>query len=760
MRLESELASVGADVLVARRGPVEWARVRKAFAAWFKDNGAPGYETELCVVPWPAAGLTELDEKVWFTRVRMTLDHAPDRDAAAEQLRALIEEFAPVPGPGRTFESGPEPEQSPPADHVDFRRGTFHGPVVGVQIQNTYGAHPALAHTGPADWPTAGELEPLTHGVRPARRTKGLPELPPYVERDVDGAVGSAVAEGGLVVVLGEPFAGKSRTALAALATVLPTARVYAPARHVDLRGLPDLLRGRPDRCVLWLDDLDGHLGDGGLEPRLLARLTGRGVVVLATLREDAYDEHRQTSRGRVLDLAQFVELPREWSQAERGRAAGAGDPRLAQAARHSGVEGVAAYLAVAPLLWEEWRRAGRPDRHPRGHALVRVAVDLARCGLRGPLPQEQLVELHKSYEAPAGLERETVEEALDWAAGERFGVLPLLRRGGPRGWEAVPCLVDAAHGDDGLPPLDGALWQRALEIARTDEAYDFATVAALARTAFRSAAKAGDATAMYRLGLLEEGRGLQEEAEDLFRRAAEAGVAQAAGRVGRLLAERGEGKEAEPFLERAAEAGDGGAATLLGRLLRDRAQKWLEAGAGQGDSEAQHLLADLLFTRTESEWLWDLYHRASAAGRTEVARSLGMWHLVWNSRLSGETWLRRAADAGDEEAADMFRYGGRPESLEDSLSYFMPSDTYPLDHAHYGALLEGAGRTDDARDHYRDGYEMGDSYAAYRLATLLEKQGKPDEAKTWYRKAADMGHPAALKALGEPPEKPDTVKE
>ncbi|MCZ0988824.1 hypothetical protein O1M54_29605 [Streptomyces diastatochromogenes] len=176
----------------------------------------------------------------------------------------------------------------------------------------------------------------------------------------MDGAVGSAVAEGGLVVVLGEPFAGKSRTALAALATVLPTARVYAPARHVDLRGLPDLLRGRPDRCVLWLDDLDGHLGDGGLEPRLLARLTGRGVVVLATLREDAYDEHRQTSRGRVLDLAQFVELPRSGARRSGGGRRG-GDPRLAQAARHSGVEGVAAYLAVAPLLWEEWRRAGRP---------------------------------------------------------------------------------------------------------------------------------------------------------------------------------------------------------------------------------------------------------------------------------------------------------------------------------------------------------------------------------------------------------------
>ena len=67
-------------------------------------------------------------------------------------------------------------------------------------------------------------------------------------------------------------------------------------------------------------------------------------------------------------------------------------DPRLVEAARRCGVEGVAAYLAVGPLLWEEWQRARRADRHPRGYALVRAAVDLARCGLRGPLAQNLLL--------------------------------------------------------------------------------------------------------------------------------------------------------------------------------------------------------------------------------------------------------------------------------------------------------------------------------------------------------------------------------
>ncbi|WP_317443757.1 hypothetical protein [Streptomyces collinus] len=422
---------------------------------------------------------------------------------------------------------------------------------------------------------------------------RGLPLLPPYVERDVDGVLRSALTEGGLVVVHGEAFAGKTRTALAALAAVLPQARVHAPARHADLRGLPDLLRGGTGDCVLWLDDLDGHLGRGGLEPRLLARLTGLGAVVVATLREDAYDEHRQTSRGRVLDLARFVELPREWSEAEREKAAGSQDPRLAQAARRAGPEGVAAQLGLAPLLWEEWRRARRPDRHPRGHVLVRTAVDLARCGLSGPLPEDLIVELHTTHEALAGMDQEDVGAAWEWAGSERHGVLPLLLRRGPRRWEAAPCLVDMAEQDETLPPVADALWRRALEVAREEEAYDVERVAGLARTAFGRAAEGGDAAAMFRLGELEESLGHGPEAEDWFRLAAGAGVAEAAGRLGRLLAARGAAKEAEPFLEAAAEAGDGGAATLLGTLLRERAEKWLAVGAKREDPEARKALGE-----------------------------------------------------------------------------------------------------------------------------------------------------------------------
>lgn len=442
-------------------------------------------------------------------------------------------------------------------DHLDFRAATFHQPVVGVQhVRHSYESGVTVPRLVPDDWPLAKDVEPLAHGVRPTRSVSGRPSLPPYVEREADDAVVAVLAgapAGKFVVLLGEPYAGKTRTALRAVAEVLPGARMFAPGRGEDLRLLPTVLRGRREPCVLWLDDLDVHLGGGahGLEPRLLAQLTGQGVVVVATLREEAYDEVRQSVDGRVLDQAHIVELPREWSAGERERARLAGDVRLAEAAVHSGPEGVAAYLAVGPMLWEDWQRARRADRHPRGHALVRAAIDLARCGLRGPLPQELLVRAHESYEDVTGLERESVVEALAWAAEKRFGVLRLLRGGGAGKWEATPYLVEVSVKGEGHPAVDSPVWDLALETARTDTAYDFETVTKTAREAFRRAAERGDGRGMLRLGLLTERLGERDEAEQWFRRAAGAGQAEAAGQLGRMLVERGEEKGAAAFWRR-----------------------------------------------------------------------------------------------------------------------------------------------------------------------------------------------------------------
>jgi TPR repeat protein len=608
-----------------------------------------------------------------------------------------------VTGDGNTVVTGGELTRVA-GDHLDFRDATFHDQVIGVQhVSNTYETTTGVPRPVPGDWPLARDVDPLAQGVRPARKEEGRSLLPPYAGRDVDGAVRAALetgrAKGTFVVVRGDAYTGKTRTALQALAEALPDARVFAPGRGEDLRMLPGVLRGWTETCVLWLDDLDRHIDAdraGGLEPRLLAQLTGQGAVVLATLREEAYDDVRQTADGRVLDLAHIVELPREWSDPERRRAKGLGDVRLAEAVRHGGAVGVAAYLTVGPLLWEEWQRARRPDRHPRGYALVRAAIDLARCGLRGPLPQDLLVTVHEAYEGVAGLERESVEEALEWAAGKRHGVLRMLRRSGARGWEAAPCLVDTALREEGFPEVDGAVWGCALEAARTDSMYDFETVARTAREAFRRAAEAGDSRAMFNLGVLTESLGEEAEAERWLRRAAGAGQPEAAGRLGRMLVGRGEPKEAGPFLETAAEAGDAKAATLLAKVLLGEARRWLKQAADARDAEAAHQLGDLLFMAGDTDGASDLYTTAEGQGHAAVARNEGVLALLRGEQETAKVFLERAADGGDRRAAAFLKtMRGRAQTLaeaEESFEDVMEAALYPWDHAHLGVVLEKQG--------------------------------------------------------------------
>ncbi|WEB42208.1 hypothetical protein MOV08_25130 [Streptomyces yunnanensis] len=613
----------------------------------------------------------------------------------------------------------------------------------------------------PESWPTAADLDPIAFGVRPAHRVHGHAPLPRYVLRDrdheLDTALGQARVGGGLVLLLGEPFTGKSRTALVAMGRGPAGRRVFAPPRGTDLRGLPALLQGRPERYLIWLDDLDEHLGDGGLEPRLLAQLTALKVVVVATMREDAYDACRAQPGGRVLDLAHIVELAREWSPAERERLAGeaarTGDPRLISAVSSSGPEGVAAYLALGPLLWDEWWRARRADRHPRGHALVRAALDLARCGLTGPLSTDLLLKVHEGYADVTGMERESAEDALAWAVERRHGLLPLLVRVTGDTWRAAPFYVETVSPAQELPDVLGPVWGCALEAARSDAAYDYAEVAAKARAAFQRAADAGDASALHNLGLLADSLGERDEAERWFCRAAEAGEPQSAGRLGRLLAERGDGKAAEPFLETAAEAGDAEAATLLGKLLRQRAERWMEVGMEGGSGEAAHLLGDLWLGSHGAEAANQCYALAADAQYAPVAASIASVYRIWNEAELAEVWLRRAADAGDNRAVEELKEElSVPAGLDDQMEFFLhlAREEGGLHATNLGVLLEKHNRSVEAHTWYFRGYEQGDAYGAFRLAELCRNAGDDAEAAAWYRKAAALGHPGAKRVLGE----------
>ncbi|MGW0766507.1 hypothetical protein [Streptomyces sp. NPDC002676] len=665
---------------------------------------------------------------------------------------------AAVPQPARTA-SAPTPRgdvgTQVAGDHVDMRQATFNDKVVGLQY-NLYGG-PA-----PAEWRPADQVGPFAFGVHPTRPVPGLSDVPPYVARDRDEDLSAQLARPGLVLILGERYAGKSYTAWHGV-RLLEGHRLYMPDQGEDLRPLVAALRDNPGRYVVWLDELTDHLGMGGLDLRLLGRLNELGAVVLGTMNPAEYYRRRaRTAPGdRVVAAARTVLLEREWSEPELQRLAADDDPRAYPAYMWSGKEGAASYFAVGHLLFDEWLREGTRQAHPRGQLLVRAAVDLARCGVTGAVPAGLLKKVQEKYAAEEAEPEESFEDALAWATARMFGVSGLLVAGEEDGtWRAYGALVAEALGSGDLEPVPDEVWWTLLGAADLGEPLDRGAVLGAAHAALRSRIEAGDVEVTFRLAVYTEG----DEGVSLLRRAADAGHGPAAADVAEILLREGNEQDALPYLEVAAVTGDRWAALRLGRIHRERAKRWLRTAAKAGDGAAAHELADLLLT-SDVKAARDWYLEADHLGYAEGARSQGMFQLIEGQREAAEIWLTRAADAGDEQAAELLaelleEAGREPRPLDDD---YFDGDAdplyYPLDPTHQGALLEMRGYLDEAREKYEKGYTVGDSYGAYRLAALLDREGKPDEARQWYRKAADMGHPAALKALGETSDKPDTVK-
>ncbi|GHC62210.1 tetratricopeptide repeat protein [Streptomyces flavofungini] len=541
--------------------------------------------------------------------------------------------------------TGPHPSGHPLAVPLQtVTRNTVIGDSAGPVIQAGTIAGDVTVHTAaipgpaPADsWPPVGRLRRLWFGVRPTSRFGDEPSLPPYVRRDCDEELRSLVTrglrEGGLIVVTGGPLSGKTTTAWAALcagAALAPEPRVHAPHPGADLRDVASELRGHTGHHVLWLDELEGHLGPQGLTAALLSRLTQEQVLVLATMRDKAYDEHRFGGgpAARVLSGARTVELSRGWSEAELARLGQADDPRLTDATKWRGGRGVTEYLALGPELWDEWRRARRPQAHPRGHLLVRAAVDFARCGLEQDIPLTMLHAISVSYdlhEAPGGEERrdESVEDNLAWATKLRYEATGLLVPGAKAGaYRAYGSLVADAVRSGELGAVPDWLW---LGVAKgaSDYGFDLAPVLAACRAATEPRVAAGDVDAYVLLGFVTERAGDVSEAEVLYRKAADRGNGLACDRLGHILAGRGAAVEAITYLEKAAEAGWKAAYVTLGKLHRDRARHWLTKGAEAGNPRAAFHLAELVLRPGGVDRAVRWYHAAAEAGDLDAAFAL-----------------------------------------------------------------------------------------------------------------------------------------
>nr|WP_239144437.1 tetratricopeptide repeat protein [Streptomyces sp. SID14515] len=687
-----------------------------------------------------------------------------------EELKAIADAFA----EDERARAAPAPRRAPDiAENSNtISDGTFNEAVVLAGSitggMHTYYGHPP--HSGPpplTDWPHLDRADPFAFGVHRPRRISDEPPLPRYVARDCDPAleaqVRAAARDGGLVLVTGEPLSGKTRTLWAALSANLSgTTRILHPAPGVDLRGPTAVLRSRGDaECVLWLDDLDGHLGEHGLTAALLAELARLRVPVLATMSDEAYDAHRfgSPAHARLLSGVDPVELGTEWSPAEVERLAAAapGDLRLAGAYAHRTRHSTTAYLAVGPELLGEWRRARRANAHPLGHRVVLAAIDLARCGVE-EIPADVLRKASDLYgdRVPQG-GFEDFDQALDWASVVRHGTTGMLVPGAEGGtWRAYGSLIeDARDGVPGFGPVPLELWPLVLEELLSGDAASPAVDAVLARARAVLGPEAdANPQALLTLGRIEEEYGDEASAEAWLRRAADAGSTEAAARLGSLLFHREDIAAATPYLERGADSGDTEAQRLLGIVLLQRSEHWLRTAAENGDAVAAFWLGDLLRgDGDQQDALW-WYQRAAEQGRVkDVASRIGSLYFAWGEYEESERWYRIAVREGDRTAVnDLGLVLERRENMDEAALLFQQSaeqgDTTGA--SNFGLLLMEQGQPKEARKWLAKAHDLGDYAAAYVLGTFLAADNRYDDAEEWLRKAQDMGHHHAERALAD----------
>ncbi|MFI5617071.1 tetratricopeptide repeat protein [Streptomyces sp. NPDC051567] len=330
-----------------------------------------------------------------------------------------------------------------------------------------------------------------THGPGPA---EGPDPPPAYIERDAAPRLRAALTGGSrFVLVVGEPGAGRTRLAYEVTRALHPR---HAFVHPLTRAALPGAVRAaaRRRRAVLWLDDLEEHLGADGLTE---ARLAGaRAAVVVATMRAEEYRRYTAREGSRLtgsdgdvwraqrdlLRRAAVVHLARRWSPEERRRAeAHREDPRIARALRsgtRSGTRsGIAELLAEGPRSLAAWESGWAPGTHPRGAAVVAAAVDCRRAGLRRPVRREWLGELHPRYLSGRGgaeLRPEPFAEAMDWACAAAYARPGLLTGDRACGYTALGHLLNAP----GLAPVPDHLWRSLLARTDPEDAYEMGLAA------------------------------------------------------------------------------------------------------------------------------------------------------------------------------------------------------------------------------------------------------------------------------------------
>lgn len=306
--------------------------------------------------------------------------------------------------------------------------------------------------------------DPVQLGVHPAAMVESLERVPAFVRRDVMARLNSAISSKSFVLLVGESTAGKSRLAYEAVRELLPDHRLVEPSGRDAVTAAVDATLDSP-QAVLWLDDIERFLGEGGITgARISSILSMKRHSVVATMRSEEYSyfcsgssraidatRSRETVRQgwEVLRLATRLDLPRSWSsdEVQRARRIEVRDHRIVEALEQVDRFGVAEYLAAGPQILAAWRDAWAPGMNPRGAALVLAAVDARRAGMHRPLSLEVLTRAHEAYLRRRGgyrLRPEPIDRAVEWATTPLHATSSLLIPSDDQAFLAFDYLIDA----------------------------------------------------------------------------------------------------------------------------------------------------------------------------------------------------------------------------------------------------------------------------------------------------------------------------
>jgi hypothetical protein len=517
---------------------------------------------------------------------------------------------------------------------------------------------------------------------------------------------------GGFVALVGEPAAGKSRSAYEAVQAVLPD-WTLVPARMPQ--DLAQSAREEASSRIVWLDDMSRLLGTHHEDLAAdFVRLMGsrQPVVLIGMLWRSSYDHYSgpggagesdtypsslpptPSATKEILRLARVILVPDELSNSELERAEEAAryDAQISSALEVDEF-GLFQTLAGAPELLRRWRSG----KHP-GNAVITAAVDACLLGSTEPLARKYLEDAAPGYLPPAQLARLSplwADDALAYAEARVDGPCAALS----------PVPADLPGTLAGYTPAD-VLVKAGQEQRRFGHVPERAWRALLALVS--------DSSSLARIGWSAEWRLLYELADEFYTAAGPNGTMS---RI-RLLVKQGRLAEARQILSPLAAHGDEATVEQLRRL----------AVQISDPDERAAVLRSLPAVRLGEPR--NLGRELESQGRTDEA--IAVWsELARNGDTRAATRAARLLVSAERNNEAMTLL--RACCGDDSTARSMLAD-----------LLIGSGGTDEAESLLRAWAAGGDKTAARRMARLLHESDRKDDLAD----LAEAGNWAAQRIL------------